>query len=181
MTLFNHLYFRTGLMALILTLLMGCSQTPNKPELAIKAPLQSSQTPPLASNLSQKEEYEFALDLARLELKRQRYSRAEVLLQKLRKIDREDVRVYRLLAQVYEAQQKPDMALIAWQQVNKSKEKSKSDEAELARLALMNGQFELAESLYQAWLKSDDIIQQVSELNNLGFSAVLQKQYVKAK
>jgi len=177
----NDHVLKAGLLVLALAFISGCSQTPSKPELANKAALQQPQTPPLASNLSQKEEYEFALDLAGLELKRQRYARAEGLLQKLRKIDREDVRIYRLLAQVYEAQQKPDMALIAWQQVNKSADKSKNDEGELARLALMNEQYELAQKIYQAWLESDDILRQVSALNNLGFSSVLQKQYQQAQ
>ncbi|MEA3405188.1 MAG: tetratricopeptide repeat protein [Pseudomonadota bacterium] len=67
--------------------------------------------------MSSKDEYEFALDLAGLELNRQRYERAEGLLQKLRKIDREDTRVYRLLAQVYEAQKK---RIWHWSHGNKS-------------------------------------------------------------
>lgn len=170
-----------GLLSLLIVFLSGCSSTPNKPEMPTKMPSQSTQAPPLASDLSQKEEYEFALDLARLEIKRQRYARAEGLLQKLRKIDRDDLRVYRLLAQVYEAQKKQDMAFIAWKQVNKSKDKTINDEAELARLALMNEEFDLAEKTYQAWLASGDVLQKVSAFNNLGFSSVLQKRYQQAK
>ncbi len=179
--LFNVKVMRTGLLLLLLGLLSACSQAPKKAAAPIKPSVQQSQTPPLASDLSAKDEYEFALDLARLELKRQRYARAEGLLQKLRKIDRQDVRVYRSLAQVYEAQKKSQMALIAWKQVNKSADKTIRDEAELARLALMHEEFVLAEQIYQAWLKSDSELQQVSAFNNLGFSAVLQKRYPQAK
>ncbi|MEA3405187.1 MAG: tetratricopeptide repeat protein [Pseudomonadota bacterium] len=73
------------------------------------------------------------------------------------------------------------MALVAWKQVNKSVNKTLTDEGELARLALMNEDFALAEEIYQAWLDSVDIQQQVSALNNLGFSSVLQKKYPQSK
>jgi len=170
---------RTGLLAFGLTFLVGCSQMQTKP--SIPTDKAQEQTQPLATNLGVEDEYEFALDLVGLEVKRQRYDRAESLLQKLRKTGREDVRVYRLLAQVYEAQKKPDMALIAWQEVNKSQDKTLSDEAELARLALMNERYSQAESIYQSWLTSSDRLQKVSAFNNLGFSAILQKKYRSAK
>ncbi|WP_321325655.1 hypothetical protein [Thiomicrorhabdus sp.] len=166
---------------LAITLLGGCSQTPTKLADLQKQAYQQPKTEPLATNLNDKDEYEFALDLVGLEIKRQHYSRAEVLLQKLRKIDRTDVRIYRLLGQVYEAQNKLDLALIAWKEVNKSNDKTTKDEAQLGRLALMENQFKLAESIYQAWLNSDKEVVQVSGLNNLGFSAMLQKKNARAK
>jgi len=174
---------RAGLLSLACLFLSACGQMQTKSEDPVQQALkeQATQSPALASDLSLKEEYEFALDLAGLELNRKRYSRAEGLLQKLRKIDRDDVRVYRMLAQVYEAQQKPNMALVAWEQVNKSSDKTISDEAELARLALMNEAFELAEGIYKSWLESDVLMQKISALNNLGFSAILQKRYVEAQ
>ncbi|MBN2867023.1 MAG: tetratricopeptide repeat protein [Thiotrichales bacterium] len=171
--------FRAGLLTLSFLFLVGCSQAPKKPDMP-KDQVES-QTKPLATDLSAEDEYQFALDLAGLEVKRQRYDRAEGILQKLRKAEREDIRVYRLLAQVYEAQKKPEMALIAWQQANKFTDKTISDEAELARLALMNEQYASAEAIYQTWLLSADELQKVSGLNNLGFSAILQKKYSAAK
>ena len=174
-------WIQAGLLSILLVFLTGCSQQPSKLNEPNKQRLQATQPPPLASDLSQQDEYEFALDLARLEIKRKRYNRAEGLLQKLRKVNRDDVRVYRSLAQVYEAQKRSDMALIAWKEVNKSTDKTIDDEAELARLALMHEDFELAESIYQEWLSSGNDLQQVSALNNLGFSATLQKKYATAK
>ncbi|GAB6069129.1 hypothetical protein JCM30760_02260 [Thiomicrorhabdus hydrogeniphila] len=169
------------LSGLAIAFLGGCSQTPSKLADMQKQAYQQPQSKPLATDLDDKDEYEFAMDLARLEIKRQRYDRAEGLLQKLRKIDHNDNRTYRLLGQVYEAQNKPDLALVAWQQVNKSTNKTTKDEAQLARLALMQNQFLLANSIYQAWLNSDNVVVQVSGLNNLGFSSMLQQKYAKAK
>lgn len=171
--------FRAGLLTLGVLFLVGCTQNPTKPTMPTDQV--ESQTKPLSTDLNAADEYEFALDLAGLEVKRQRYDRAEALLQKLRKTKKQDNRVYRLLAQVYEAQKKPDMALIAWQQVNKAEDKALSDESELARLALMNEKYEMAENIYQSWLQSGEKLQQVSALNNLGFSSILQKQYAVAK
>lgn len=159
----------------------GCSQTPTKLADLQKQAYQQPKTKPLASNLNDKDEYEFALDLAQLEVKRQHYSRAEKLLQKLRKINRNDARIYRLLGNVYEGQNKLDLALIAWKEVNKSNDKTTKDQAQLGRLALMENQFNLADSIYQAWLNSGREVVQVSGLNNLGFSAMLQKHNAKAK
>lgn len=174
-------WLKLGFLTGLLVLLGGCSQTPKKVESQIDYAKYSQQVEPLASELGEKEEYQFALDLARLELNRQRYERAEFLLKKLRKAESQDIRLYRLLGKVYEAQQKNELALIAWQEAAKLPDKTLDDESELARLSLVEGQYADAEKLYQDWLKRPEMTVQVSALNNLGFSALLQKNYLEAQ
>ncbi|WP_172959725.1 tetratricopeptide repeat protein [Thiomicrorhabdus aquaedulcis] len=161
--------------------LAGCSQTSQKEPLGIDYAKFAQQNEPLNTELNDAQEYEFALDLAKLSVERKHYSRAEGLLQKLRKANGQDIRVYRLLAQMYEAQSKLPTALVAWQEANKLPSKTVDDESEWARLALMQDQYAVAEAIYQAWLSSNEVSRQVSGLNNLGFSALLQKQYPTAK
>ncbi|MDX1352907.1 MAG: tetratricopeptide repeat protein [Thiomicrorhabdus sp.] len=172
---------KVGLGVLLLTLFAGCSQSPSKLSQLEKKTFERHQAPPLATELSAQDEYEFALDLAELEINRQRYQQAESLLHKLRKAKSDDLRLYRMLAKVYEGQQKNGMALIAWLQVNKSDKRLISDEAELARLALLQEAFDIAEPIYQAWLNSDKVSMQVSGLNNLGFASLLQNDYLQAQ
>ena len=174
-------WLKLSLVALLSAMVTGCSQSPTKLSQLENKAFEQPQTPPLASNLNAQEEYEFALDLAEWEINRQRYERAETLLQKLRKAQYDDLRLYRMLAKVYEGQQKNALALVAWLHVNKSNDRLVSDEAELARLALIQEEFDIAEPIYQAWLSSDKISQQVSGLNNLGFAAILQNDYSQAK
>jgi len=174
-------WVKLGLLVLLATLFAGCSQSPTKLSQLEKQAFERPQSPPLATELSAQDEYEFALDLAELEINRQRYQQAESLLHKLRKAKSDDLRLYRMLAKVYEGQQKNSMALIAWLHVNKSSDRTVSDEAELARLALVQEAFDIAEPIYQAWLNSDKISTQVSGLNNLGFASMLQNDYRQAK
>lgn len=174
-------WVKLGLLVLLATLFAGCSQSPTKLSQLEKQAFERPQSPPLATELSAQDEYEFALDLAELEINRQRYQQAESLLHKLRKAKSDDLRLYRMLAKVYEGQQKNSMALIAWLHVNKSSDRLVSDEAELARLALVQEAFDIAEPIYQAWLNSDKISTQVSGLNNLGFASMLQNDYRQAK
>lgn len=169
------------LLVSLLSSIAGCTQLATKADNQIDYAKYSQQVDPLASELNQEEEYQFALDLARLEIERKGYNRAEVLLQKLRKVDGDDIRPYRLLAQVYEAQQKNDLSLVAWQEVNKRAEATIDDESELARLSLIQSEYAPAEAIYQAWLNQPDRAVQVTALNNLGFSALLQKKYAKAE
>ncbi len=176
-----ELTFKGLFLACLLIPMVGCSQLFSKPENQIDYAKYSQQVEPLSAELGQKEEYEFALDLAKLQIERQHYERAEVLLQKLRKAQSDDIRLYRLLAQVYEAQQKNDLSLIAWQEVNKNSKVSIDDQFELARLSLIQGEYAAAESIYQAWLTHEDRTIQVTALNNLGFSALLQKKYMDAQ
>jgi hypothetical protein len=73
-------------LACLLIPMVGCSQLFSKPENQIDYAKYSQQVEPLSAELGQKEEYEFALDLAKLQIERQHYERAEVLLQKTRRL-----------------------------------------------------------------------------------------------
>ncbi|MDG6774904.1 tetratricopeptide repeat protein [Thiomicrorhabdus sp. ZW0627] len=174
-------WVRVGFLTGLLGTVSACSQIPNKMSSQIDYAKYSQKEKPLATQLNDKEEYEFVMDLARLELNRKRYERAESLLQKLRKEEVKDIRLYRLLGQVYEARHKTQMALIAWQEANKLTDKTLDDESELARMSLVEGHYSVAETVYQGWLKKSEGAVQVSALNNLGFSSLLQKRYTQAQ
>jgi Flp pilus assembly protein TadD len=165
----------------LVTFVTGCSQLSSKSHSQLDYAKNAQQVAPLATELDQKEEYEFALEIAKLKIERKRYAEAEGLLQKLRKAESDDIRLYRLLAQVYEAQKKTDLSLVAWQQVHKHPKKTIDDASELARLSLIQGEYAPAEIIYQAWLEKSNITLQVTALNNLGFSALLQKKYTDAQ
>lgn len=165
----------------VLFSLVGCSQTPNKIQAIEKNTIQMESAPALATELSSEDEYEFALDIARLDYSRQNFNKAETLLHKLRKFNRQDIRVYRLLGKVYEATARQELALTAWQEVNRMSDKTTADEAELARLALMQDNYELAKPIYKEWLDSSELTAQISALNNLGFVALLEGDYQQAQ
>lgn len=141
----------------------------------------ASPADPLSTQVDEQGQYKLLLDLAVMEIKQQRYDQAEPILQKLRKLNRDDIQVYRMLAQVYEGQQKQHLALLAWQQINQFEQHTIDDEAEYARLALIEDQFQIAESIYQRWLQSEQINHRLSALNNLGFSRLLQKDFSQAR
>lgn len=162
-------------------LLTGCSQTPVKMAALEKNTVEVSHGTPLASELSAEDEYQFALDLARLNVTKQRFAKAETLLHKLRKEKPSDIRVYRLLAELYEQSERLDLSLTAWQEVNKNAQKTTKDEAQLARLAIMLERYELAKPIYEAWLNAANPAKQASALNNLGFVALLEGQVAQAQ
>lgn len=162
--------------ALLGSMVTGCVSTPSK-NADIDYAKYSESRDALASELGEKEEYEFALDLAQMAVERKRYDRAEVLLQKLRKVNQQDVRSYRLLAKIYEAQGKIQYARVSMQEAIKQPTKTVDDESEFARLSLMLSDYVSAEEIYQAWLLSNEASRQISALNNLGFSQLLQKDY----
>jgi Tfp pilus assembly protein PilF len=141
----------------------------------------SAPNAPLATQVDGEGQYKLLLDLAVMELKQKRYQQAEPILQKLRKLNRADIQVYRMLAQAYEGQQKQHLALLAWQQINQFDEHTIDDEAEYARLALVEDQYQIAEHIYQQWLNSEEINHRLSALNNLGFSRLLQKDFSQAR
>lgn len=170
-------FIAIGLLA-ILPILTACTVTETKSSSSLSGPGPSE---PLAMQVGDKGQYKLLLDLAVMELKQKRYQQAEPLLQKLRKLNREDIQVYRLLAQAYEGQQKQHLALLAWQQINQFEAHTVDDEAEYARLALIEDQFQIAESIYQRWLHSEQINHRLSALNNLGFSRLLQKDFAQAR
>lgn len=159
----------------------GCVGNTTKVQSQIDYAKFSQQGVPLSTDLSEEDEYQFALDLARFQVKHQKYSQAEDLLQRLRKVKPEDIAVYRLLANAYEGLKQPETALIAWQQVVKLPDSTIDDESEYARVAIMLSHYDLAEETYKKWVTSEVKSTRVSGLNNLGFSALLQKDLVDAK
>ncbi len=167
----------------LLVLLSGCSSLDVNEPTRLDYAKSAQEDKPLAENLGVEDEYKFALDMARMQIKDERYQAAENLLQKMRKFRPKDIDVYRLLAQSYEGQKKYGLALSAWKQAQGLSGFSRDDEGELARLALMNDDYALAEKIYQSWLDDDGASnsEKVSALNNLGFSALLQKRYPQAK
>lgn len=169
-----------GLLWVLAVSISGCTTVANKPGSA-SFPSYKDASEPLVTSLDEKAEYELMLDLAVMEIKQQRYDRAEGLLQKLRKINHQDIEVYRMLAKVYEGQEKRHLALLAWRQIIQMPNHSIEDESEYARMALAEDQFALAEAIYQQWLQSDSLVRRVSALNNLGFSRLLQKDFASAK
>ena len=171
---------RVMLASLVLVGLPACTQVTTKP-LDSNAPRPETLEKGLTETLNPEQEYKFALDLAGLEVERNNFDRATSILYELRKDNPEDVRPYRLLAKIFEKQDKRALALVAMQQATKLAEHTIDDESELARLALMESNYVLAEQVYNDWLKSSERSVNVSALNNLGFSALLQKRYEVAK
>ena len=171
---------RMMLASLILVGLSACTQVTTKP-LDSNAPRPETLEKGLTETLNPEQEYKLALDLAGLEVERNNFDRATSILYELRKDNPEDVRPYRLLAKIFEKQDKRALALVAMQQATKLAEHTIDDESELARLALMESNYVLAEQVYNDWLKSSERSVNVSALNNLGFSALLQKRYAVAK
>ncbi len=150
-------------------LLVGCAVT--------STPDAEQSTAPLAESLSEQAQFDFAIDLARMQIERAEYDKAEQLLLKLRRAQAENVEVYRLLAQAYEESGQIELAYITLQVVIKLKSVSLSDEAKFAGIAIQLQKFTQAEAIYQAWLKSEQTQVVVAGLNNLGFSSLLQAQY----
>ncbi|MDX1796380.1 MAG: tetratricopeptide repeat protein [Hydrogenovibrio sp.] len=165
----------------LLIWLSGCSSHPSKPSPKMDPELLQEQTKPLATKLTEEDEYLFGLDLADLQIKNKQLDRAEKLLVKLKKFKPEDVRVYRLYTRFYDARQNLEMAYLSSKQALKMKKSSRLDQQRFAKYALLNDHYAEAEKVYRDWLDQDD--QQslkVVALNNLGFSALLQKQYHRA-
>ncbi|CAN8140458.1 conserved exported hypothetical protein [uncultured Thiomicrorhabdus sp.] len=161
------------------SLLLGaCTVTETKSSASMTGP---SPDAPLATQVDPQGQYKLLLDLAVMELKQKRYQQAEPMLQKLRKLNRSDIQVYRMLAQAYEGQQKQHLALLAWQQISQFEDHTIDDESEYARLALVEDQYQIAEHIYQQWLDSENVNHRLSALNNLGFSCLLQKDFPRAR
>lgn len=165
-----------------LVLLSGCSSEPKKLSDEMKSSVPMEQVQPLAKDLTEEDEYEFALDLARLNIEREHYEKAYSLLKKLKQFKPEDIRIYRLLSTYYEKQGDLKMAFISSQQTLKSAGKTIQDEQVYARYALLNENYKEADKIYQAWLKrTHSQAVTVIAFNNLGFSALLQKDFDKAQ
>jgi Tfp pilus assembly protein PilF len=160
----------------------GCSSSPSMPAKSKTSEIPIDQTEPLATDLTEDDEYKFGLDLASLEIHNKQFDRADRLLNKLKKYKPDDVQVYRLYTDYYEAKQNLDMAYVSSKQAIKQSGKNRRDEARFAKFALMTDHYSEAENIYQQWLDdANSSVLEVIALNNLGFSALLQKHYKKAK
>lgn len=170
------------LMAAFLFLLSGCSSEPKKLSGERKSSVPMEEVKPLAKDLSEEDEYEFALDLARMKIAQEHYQKAYSLLKKLKQFKPEDIRIYRLLSTYYEKQGNLEMAFVSSQQTLKNPDKTIQDEQKYARYALLNENYAEADRIYQAWLdRTGSQTVTVIALNNLGFSALLQKDFDKAQ
>jgi len=168
-------------MASLFVWLTGCSSNPSKPPVKMNPELKREQTKPLASKLTEEDEYLFGLDLANLQIKNKQLDRAEKLLVKLKKFKPEDVRVYRLYTRFYAARQNMEMAYISSKQALKMAKAARLDQQSFAKYALLTDHYGEAEKVYLGWLGQEDKHSlKVVALNNLGFSALLQKQYQRA-
>lgn len=160
------------LLLLLVFGLTACTTQPKKPE---------DDQKPLAESLTKEAQFEFALDLVNLQIERKDYAAAESLLMKLRREQGDDIRIYRLLGEVYLLQDKLELSYTSWMQVIDFKERNLKDEASFADVALKLDKFSEAEEIYQAWLSSDKRQTQVAGYNNLGFAQLLQQNLPKAK
>jgi|GEM_PF-2740081 len=179
MLIYSRATIKILLATLMVASLSACTQVTTK-ALGNDAPRPESLDKGLTETLNEEQEYELAIDLAGLEIERDNFDRAISILHELRKDSPADVRPYRLLAQIYEKQDKRSLALVAMKQAVTLPSHTIDDESELARLALMEENYALAEEVYNVWLKSTDRSVNVSALNNLGFSLLLQKRYFEA-
>lgn len=136
----------------------------------------------LKTQLNQEEAYAFNIDYAKFLYKSERYVEAETLLNGLRKNPTLAQEAYPLLAQVYEKNKKPELALIAWQELRKISNTDYAIDGEVARSALLCARYDVAEEIYTGWMVNttphDSIY--ISGLNNLGFSLMLQERYDEA-
>ncbi|HEY9018769.1 tetratricopeptide repeat protein [Thiomicrospira sp.] len=162
-----------GLYALIFS---GCATT--------QQPLQSNpseDSKPLADSLTEQAQFDFALDMVRLQMDRSEWDQAEKLLLKLRRSHADEPEVFRLLGRVYEAKQQLELAYITREQLLKLEDKTRADEADFARTAIQLERYQAADAVYQAWLLDTQSHVKVAGLNNLGFSALLQGELTQAK
>jgi tetratricopeptide (TPR) repeat protein len=137
----------------------------------------------LKTQLNENEAYAFNLDYAKFLYKAERYAEAEELLNGLRKNPAIAQEAYPLLAQVYEKNNKPELAFIAWQELRKISNSDYALDGEVARSALLCSKYAVAEEIYTGWMvnttPNDSIY--ISGLNNLGFSLLLQERYAEAE
>lgn len=175
-------FLKNSCLVLIVFLMAGCTSTPAILDKSHPKEIPVDQVKPLASNLTQDDEYKFGLDLVALEIRNRQFDRADKLLNKLKKYKSDDVRVYRLYTDYYEAKQNYAMAFVSSQQALKQSGSNKKDQGRFAKYALMTDHYAEADKIYQQWLDdADSTSVEVIALNNLGFSALLQKQYQKSK
>lgn len=163
--------------------LAGCT-TSSGPELTMneKANVAMEQVKPLDGTFSEETQYEIAFDLVKADIAKGNYVKAAETLKRMRKYNATDIRVYRIITELYERQNNLSMAYISSQEGLKLDSATRQDEELFARLALLNEDYQEAEKVYQVWFSNGDSSQlKVVALNNLGFSALLQKKFDMAK
>lgn len=153
----------------------GCSTVPSSIEQSPKNTVALEKVKPLATEFTETQELEFALDVVDLELKNQRWDKAFTLLKKLKRFYPEDARIYRRYVRYYQYQNDRTLAYVSAKALMKKEGVTHKDQSMAARLALLNDDFSMADKIYQAWLETDEQAMRVTALNNLGFSALLQK------
>ena len=168
----------TAMLLGALLLLAGCA-TSGGPVADPTAPATGSA---LKTQLDPVEQARFLEDYARLLLDTGRQAEAENLLEALHRNQPDDPETLRLLARAYEADGRPNLALLAWEQLTRHSTAT-ADTAEYARLALLNGRFAQADAVYRGWLEQPgaNTALQVAALNNLGYSKLLQGEAVVAR
>ena len=144
--------FRWFLIGVFLPVLSACVTLKGDQQAATNTVLENSARADLKLNLTLEEEKQFLLDYAALLIKSEQYDRAESVLLRLREGQLDPLPIYRLLGQLYEQKSLPVRAQMAWEMVLKSGGDSVQDEAHLARVALMNQQFEISDNIYRRWL-----------------------------
>lgn len=167
--------------ALTVLLISGCSHQPSR-----EAPNQTTdQTPPLAANLSAEQRLDFTLNLLEQALvdasTPQNYQNIEQNLLQLRRGAPDDVRIYRLLIETYIQDSRMDLAYVTAKELVKLPKASLDDEDMFASIALSLEDYVTAESVYKRWLEQPASHTQVAALNNLGFSALLQRNWSQAE
>ncbi len=166
---------RLVLASLLAMVTAGCATTaPRPPEAPPSAPLKTE--------LNEQEQQAFVLDYAQLLISSGHHGEARKLLEQLRGSDPGNPQVLELLARVYEQEGKSGMALVAWQQVQRTRPDNRADAAELARVALMNERYDIADAVFRRWLAeaAPGSRERVAALNNLGYSELLQGKFERA-
>ncbi|MDA3834775.1 MAG: tetratricopeptide repeat protein [Spirochaetales bacterium] len=137
----------------------------------------------LKTQLNKQEAYAFNIDYAKFLYTSERYNEAETLLNNLRKNPTLAKEAYPLLAQVYEKNNKPELAFIAWQELRKISNTGYAIDGEMARSALLCAQYDVADKIYTSWMYNTTPQEAIyiSGLNNLGFSLLLQERYNEAE
>ena len=178
----NKIYrHRMAAIGLLLSVLLSSGCTGLQLEEDEQAKMSVQQEPPLGSNLDAKDEFRLLMDMVDLEIKQEQYLKAESLLQRLRKDHHDNMDIYRKLGVVYAKLDKGHLSLLAWREVIQSGKSNVDDQAEYARMALVEDEYQLAEVVYKNWLQQGGTPLQVTALNNLGFSKLLQKKYASAE
>lgn len=176
------------ILTLLLATLCGCALSEKQDALDARiegslAEQNWSKKDVLKTQLNTTEAEAFNIDYAKYLYRIERYNDAETILDNLRKRPGLAKEAYPILAQVYEKTNKPELALIAWQELRKISNTDYSIDGEVARAALLCKKYDQAEEIYTNWMYNttpNDAIY-VSGLNNLGFSFLLQERYAEAE